>query len=138
LRVLESSLISVPKIFNCNWPMTRSALLRNDMSDGRGDASAESRGTKIKGRVEKLPDRLLSLFMMTFQAPSQDDSIRRSVVDDLMDESIRRSVVDYLSARAAAAAAAAARRKTLSPGGQSVTILHRVSSWTWPAPWGIL
>jgi hypothetical protein len=67
LRVLESSLISVPKIFNCNWPMTRSALLRNDMSDGNGDASAESRGTKIKGRVEKLPDRLPSLFMMTFQ-----------------------------------------------------------------------
>jgi hypothetical protein len=64
LRVLESSLISLPKIFSSSCPMTRSAL-RNDMSMGSCDASPESSGTKMKGRVEMLPDLLNSLLMVT-------------------------------------------------------------------------
>jgi hypothetical protein len=59
-RVLESSFISLLKIFNCSWPMTRSGLLRNDMSTGNGVASPESKGTKMNGRVEMLPDLLVS------------------------------------------------------------------------------
>jgi hypothetical protein len=64
LRVLESSFISLPKIFSSSCPITRSALLRNDMSSGRGEASAESKGTKMNGRVDKLPDLLDSRCMV--------------------------------------------------------------------------